>query len=104
LDVVVSRLACVVEMNTFSFVNEDAHHPTLLVNIILKKPKHKDISRNSNHNYNFKKGDYMTMFQLFQNFNWNELDSFTDVNAAVKYFYDKIYYIFDVCVPKTKKK
>lgn len=34
---------------------------------------------------------------------WSELESISDVNSAVNRFYEKIYDIFDICVPKCKR-
>lgn len=99
LDLVVSKLNCTVIHSTFSFVDEDTYHPTLLIAVPIKDREIKSLPSISK-NYNFKKANYDAMYLLFSNIDWTGLELLTDVNEAVALFYSKIYAIFDVCVPK----
>ena len=103
LDVVVSNMVCKVCESEFSFVEVDKHHPPLMLEIDIKTSKIKGlIGYNNSHNYNFRKADFGAMYQLFQSTSWNDLEDFKNVNEAVKYFYKKLFTIFDTCVPKRK--
>lgn len=104
LDLVISRLQCNVTQNSTDLVDEDLHHPSLIIEAQLKSQKQKTLIINKISNFNFRRADYLTMYQLFQGTRWNELESLTDVNDAVRFFYDKIYEIFRVCVPKSNRK
>ena len=103
LDLVISTLHCEVERNTISFVREDDHHPTLVINAPLNEAKCRDLVLNNDGNYNFRKANFGLMYDSFANLDWSDLVSVTDVNLAVKLFYDKVYEIFNMCVPKSKK-
>lgn len=102
LDLVIANVHCGVSRAIFGLVEEDMHHPTLQINVSLNVDKVKDLKANLVSNYNFKKGNYPLMYELFMNVDWTELELITDINCAVDFFYQKIYSIFDICVPKAK--
>jgi len=103
LDLVLTNLGSSVFSDGCGFVGSDAHHPPLTIEISLKNPKQKSLpSNNTTSNFNFKKADFLAMYQLFQNVSWSDLESFNDVNLAVEYFYKKINSIFEICVPKVR--
>lgn len=103
LDVVITKYECKVYTSAYSFVVIDPHHPPLTVEIELINPKQKYLIDNTNSsNYNFKKADFPAMYHLFQNVCWNDLKLYTNIDLAVKWFYDKIYEIFELSVPKSK--
>lgn len=102
LDVVISDLNFNVE-RAEPFVTEDNHHPSLKFSIIANYTL--PTCTNSNALvYNFKKADFLRLFELLRAENWEVLNKCEDVNKAMEVFYDILYEIFDKCVPKTKLK
>lgn len=101
LDLVLTKFTCDVYKSSYGFVEVDQHHPPLNIEVLLTASKQKYLATNSNiDNFNYRKADFAAMYQLFQNAEWGNLDSYKNVDLAVKCFYEKIYGIFDICVPK----
>lgn len=51
---------------------------------------------------NFKKAVFHNMCRLSNQTDWNTLKTFSDVNLALDWFYNKIEVIFNISVPLTK--
>lgn len=83
-------------------VPEDAHHPAIECTLMMPKVKHSKNVPNDAH-YNFKRADFLNLYYEIRDTDWNSLNCFTDLDAAVDKFYDLLYKAIDQYVPKTKK-
>jgi hypothetical protein len=80
---------------------EDLYHPCLSIsfaisNYPLPEPVHTPY-------YNFKKANFLVLYQTLFHSDWNRLYNFKDVDMAVDYFYEMIYRAFSMHVPKRNK-
>ena len=83
-------------------IKEDLHHPPLCINLPqVRDEASKKIPVKSESTFNFKKADYVTMYNLFLQTDWSFLTNYEDVNLAVEDFYRVINNIFTTCVPRT---
>lgn len=103
LDLALTNIDSKIEKAVDILINEDSHHPALtaLLNVTLQCGINKQ-KTNIIH-YNFRKANYIDLYQCLAEVNWNFLNDFSDINLACEQFYDKIYEILDTFVPKTKK-
>lgn len=78
----------------------DSHHPCLCVAINTKTPIQycKVVSTTK---FNFRKANFLFMYELLKNQNWGNLEEFSDVNMAIDHFYSILNSIFEECVPKS---
>lgn len=105
LDLVLSDLkTCTVSRDISPLVKEDVHHPALCINVLPKIINSAKFPVNSreNNNYNFRKANYPALYDSLLQTDWTFLDDFNDANKACDEFYEKLYSIFDVHVPKYK--
>lgn len=79
----------------------DKYHPPLVLTWEMGQCK-KIIYENRYHSYNFKKADFLLMYNSLRDRDWKELESIFDVNEAVQYFYSELYQIFNYSVPLTQ--
>lgn len=103
LDIIITDLPCIVERATDAIVTEDSHHPSLTITITTNYMLHTCINR-EHLSYNFKKADFLHLYELLRVEEWNVLSTIKDINEAMDVFYDLLYKNFDRCVPKTKFK
>ncbi|XP_063921238.1 uncharacterized protein LOC135136039 [Zophobas morio] len=103
LDLIYSNLECSVENAICPLVDEDFHHPALELNLNFQsgKPPSSFRMNNSVSNYNFKKANFPLLYELITNADWSFLENINNVNLACKKFYDKLYSLFDLSVPKS---
>ena len=86
LDYVLSNQPCnVVKDNPF--VNEDPYHPSLNVQLEIIY-KFSNCKFNTKSYFNFKRADFLRMYNLLSNVDWGILNSYADVNQAVDKFYN----------------
>lgn len=78
----------------------DSHHPCLCVTINTRTPIQycKVVSTTK---FNFKKANFLLMYELLKNQNWDIIDEISDVNVAMDLFYSILDSIFVKCVPKS---
>ena len=102
LDLVLSNIPnCDVYRDLNPIVQEDLYHPALGISISFRKDHVINFPSSScSKTYNFRKANFNTLYSLLSDCNWSCLNEFTDVNLACKAFYEKLYTVFDVCVPK----
>ena len=102
LDLVLSNmLNCDVYRDTNPIVQEDLHHPSVGISISFRKEHFNNFpSSNISRSYNFHKANFNLLYSRLSDCDWSFLNEFTDVNLACKAFYEKVYSIFDVCVPR----
>lgn len=106
LDLVFSNVNSVqVVKSHISMLREDLHHPPLCIDLPLTKEGiNNKFSVKNELVYNFKKADYITMYNLFMETDWSFLSVYEDANLAVEEFYGVINNIFLKCVPMTHPK
>jgi hypothetical protein len=105
LDLVLSTKGCEVLRDNVPIVEEDAHHPALIVELSYNRNNLKKIAGHTDYiRYNFKKANYPLLYSLISTADWSYLNSFTDVNLACEAFYQHLYSIFDLTVSLTKSR
>ncbi|KAJ3649307.1 hypothetical protein Zmor_021058 [Zophobas morio] len=84
-----------------ALVPEDAHHPSLAVNLefLASSATHKFPAAN-NVRYNFRKANFPKLYEDLLKADWTFLDNFDDVNIALDNFYEYLYTLLDQNVPK----
>lgn len=102
LDLILSNRKCIVEKSFDALVHEDNHHPALNISVDLNtKEKLKNNFRiNYGNYYNFRKANFPILYEMLYNVDWSYLTYCNDIEVACTQFYNKIYFIFDLCVPK----
>lgn len=85
-----------------SLINIDRYHPALNAHFeingkLVTLDKHIDEA-----NYNFCKADFLSLYCHLRNTDWNDLFNIKSTDDAVKLFYDKIYSILNLSVPKKR--
>lgn len=102
LDLVLSNTECEVMHDNAPLVREDVFHPALFV-IPKINLKSKNFIHNVSHKaYNFRKANYLTLYNSLLDVNWEFLHSTSNINEACDKFYDKLYEMFDMHVPMYK--
>jgi hypothetical protein len=79
----------------------DNYHPALNCNFEVSV-KVKEAPRDSE-SYNFKKGDYMKLYEELKGKNWEILNTIDTVDSAVDHFYKLTYEAMDRAIPKCRK-
>lgn len=100
LDLVLSSFPCVVIDPPDVLLNEDAHHPALLIELDSGISTGVGELPLRSSGYNFRKADFLGMYGEFFGANWDFLYSYDDPNSAVTAFYDRLYEILDKHVPR----
>nr|CAH7742969.1 unnamed protein product [Callosobruchus chinensis] len=103
LDLVMSNVECNVVRDVSPAVKEDDYHPALLILPKVFYKKQKIFTRGAgNLLYNFRRANFHGLYDAILHTDWSFLSHFFDVDAAVQVFYDKLYEILDMYVPKSK--
>nr|CAI5833658.1 unnamed protein product [Callosobruchus analis] len=105
LDLIVSDKVIHVRRDDLPLVAEDTYHPALEIGVCANQPKRRDcISPNTKDNtsYNFRKADFVPLYQALLACDWSFLDGKLGSNALLEAFYNKLYSIFDLFVPRFK--
>lgn len=94
------------EMESVGLVSRrDAYHPPLEVSVDYNRrrlpadridPSNVDLRRD----WNFGKGNYEFLCHLIKDVSWREVLDAAHINSAVENFYDIVYSIFDMSIPK----
>ena len=79
-------------------VTEDKHHPTLCIVVNFSTDRNK-YQYPKVQKFDYKRADFLTMWNLIVSIDWNFLNAFNDVNLAVSCFYDYLYQIFSMTIP-----
>lgn len=101
LDLVLSNIhSCDISVGCCDrpLVPEDGHHPALsiVLNFMLdRNDKQKKIICK----YNFKKANFLNIWYMLSDFDWNFLNAFNDVNSATYAFYENLNMVFDQTIP-----
>lgn len=85
-------------------VNIDQYHPPLEISFgIITNNKIVDKAPDDNdHNYDFKKGDYIKLHYVLRQCNWVNIIQSGDINECTNQFYTVLYEALDKCVPHKK--
>lgn len=100
LDLVFSNNPCTVTREEHSLVTEDAHHPTLCIELKTAKKHHFEIS--NARCYDFRKANFPELYSDLQLIDWSYLNETNDVNTACAMFYDILKTTYDKSVPIKK--
>lgn len=98
LDLIISNLNCRVTRDSLPLVSEDIYHPSLRILVCFESIR--KFKSNFSYSYNFKRAIFTGLYNAFSYIDWSFLDQFSDPNDMCKAFYDKLYYLFDLYVPK----
>lgn len=105
LDLVITDTDCSVIRESIPLVAEDPHHPALVITVrgpyVTRDnfPVNLDSNRAS---YNFRKADFIGLYNSLLTVDWEFLDSINDINEMCSLLYDQLYLIIDRFVPKFK--
>ena len=102
LDLVLANKECEVERAVDILLDEDTHHPSIVIlyNIRTKQKNNKIIIKPTNY-YNFKKANFPLLYQNLFEIDWSFLSNINEVELATQQFYDKLDTVFSECVPKS---
>nr|CAI5828984.1 unnamed protein product [Callosobruchus analis] len=102
LDLVLSDCVKDVNKSLISLVVEDSHHPSLFITVNLSVATEPNFKSNRSGSFNFKKANYLLLYEQLTVTNWNFLEDIDDPDEACIQFYSTLSNIFDLCVPKYK--
>lgn len=97
LDLLFSNLPLQVKKCSEPLAKEDSHHPSIVAKFE-GKLETKEVKRVTELTYNFKKADFLSMYNLFLNTDWSFLNNIKSVDELVDSFYERIYEVLDYCV------
>lgn len=103
LDLVAANFSSsiIVSSEEYPLVPLDQYHPALSISISFSTcPVGSAFPSNTNNRYNFSKANFHQLYNDLRNADWSALMEFSDVNLALESFYDTLYAILDVSVPK----
>jgi hypothetical protein len=104
LDLVLSNLHCSVTRGEEGLVPQDPHHPCLLVSIDVRIKIRKFIyGVDDGDNFNVRAIDMEMVRNELLLIDWSFLESYEDVDFACHGFYNKLFELFDLIVPKKRK-
>lgn len=100
LDLIITDVNCSINRDSVPLIKEDDHHPSLIINFKLDSDEPGNFPANrENKSYNFRKANYLGLYNDILNTDWSFLDNYNDVNIACEEFYGKLYSLLDVHVP-----
>lgn len=104
LDLVISNLECPVEAAVDPLLEEDIHHPALVIHLPTSNfASPSDVPDTLNpYRWNFKKGNLVLLYEMLAQVDWSELLECSDVNAATDWLYDRLQQLFDLTIPRTR--
>nr|CAI5867924.1 unnamed protein product [Callosobruchus analis] len=104
LDLIVSDKVVHVTREELPLVTEDEYHPALKCIVSVDQPRNNNsISPNTRNTlYNFRKANFVSLYQVFLACNWGFLHDAWDSSKLPKAFHNKVYSILDVLVPRVK--
>lgn len=104
LDLIFSNLELRVESETQSLVTLDPKHPALCMSLPVVTTEKNSPNNNNCGKYDYKQANFDLLTYMLMSSDWNELNQCDNVDEAVRVFYERMYYILDVCVPKVGMK
>nr|CAI5849869.1 unnamed protein product [Callosobruchus analis] len=104
LDLVVSDMGVQTIRDTAPLVHEDLYHPSLSIVCDISSVTVNFECNPSSFYYNFRKANYIGLYNALTYLDWTFLDNTSDVNLMCDMFYEKLYYVLDLYVPKVTAK
>nr|CAI5867933.1 unnamed protein product [Callosobruchus analis] len=91
LDLALSNQLVDVTRGDIPMINEDEYHPALKARIFVKKDKANSVITTDNliYTYNFRKADFVQLYNPLLNSDWTFLDIAMDVDTMVEAFYNR---------------
>ncbi|KAJ8961473.1 hypothetical protein NQ318_014721 [Aromia moschata] len=103
-DLVFGNFNCSIGRDNVPLVKEDTHHPSLIINFELDIAITTNFSfNNENKVYNFRKDNFLELYNQLFHTDWSSLEQCSDVNEICDAFYLIINNIFEDNVPLFKK-
>ena len=101
LDLVLANLKIGLEQCDTPLVQEDPYHPALIFDFLGSLPHVPTFPVNNDGppQFNFRKTDYPTLYELMLNTDWSPVTVSHDVASACKNFYDILNNNFAACTP-----
>ena len=63
----------------------------------------KEFPANNSNSFNFRRANFPQLYQQLLEVDWSFLNELEDLNTACHYFYDKLFQMFTICVPKSTR-
>nr|CAI5846036.1 unnamed protein product [Callosobruchus analis] len=104
LDLVVSDMGVQTIRDTAPLIHEDLYHPSLSIVCDISSVTVNFECNPSSFYYNFRKANYIGLYNALTYLDWTFLDNTSDVNLMCDMFYEKLYYVLDLYVPKVTAK
>lgn len=103
LDLVFSSFPATLKPAISPISREDPLHPSLVTHFLL--PKNSNLSHygslnNRSDQYNFKKADFLKLYQTLSGTSFLNVYNSSDVDDACSQLYQHLYFALDLCVPK----
>nr|CAI5870233.1 unnamed protein product [Callosobruchus analis] len=97
LGLVISDTDAETTKDNSSLIPEDLYHPSLSImwNISSNNTSNFE-SRSSTTHYNFRKANYVGLYNALSYIDWSILDGISDVNILCDLFYQRLYYVLDL--------
>ncbi|XP_050515099.1 uncharacterized protein LOC126890284 [Diabrotica virgifera virgifera] len=102
LDLVFSNIFCNVYQAIDYVVPMDNHHPPLIIDFSIKK-EFNEIKIDSKQNFNFKRANFIELYNELYLSDWSFLSTDLDINSNLNAFYQYIHSIFSKHIPLKKK-
>lgn len=82
-------------------VSEDNDHPSIQLVLPYSAERINNLNANGDLKFNFRRADFVGLYNAFTNVDWSFMYHFTDVAMACTAFYNKVYCLFNQFIPKT---
>lgn len=105
LDLVMTSISCDVTREFDPLVREDPRHPPLSVLVRFDSVGYSNFPTTCDRpRYNFRKANLVALYDHMRQLNWNFLLNVTNVDEACSLFYDSLYSLLDIYVPRYRSK
>lgn len=88
----------------FTLVAEDAYHPALTFDLVYNVSAFKRFAASPASTYNFRKANFLLLYDLILRANWDSVILCDDVDHACDNFYTILYECFDSAVPLGRRR
>ncbi|KAJ8949067.1 hypothetical protein NQ318_016969 [Aromia moschata] len=105
LDSVISKISCEVFRDLNRLLKEDLYQPALRIELSVSENDYINFSNSDcTKTCNYKKADYVGLYNALIHVDWSFLSSYNDINLACTAFYEQITPLLDTYVPKFNNK
>lgn len=93
-----------VSCSKFNLLPNEVHHKAMEINVSIEEPVTTEETETIPlTDFNFNKANHELLYKLLVEVDWNTLLSNQDIHESTSKFYDKLYEIFELTVPKKTK-